>query len=130
MPYGRREFLKASAAAAAGSLAAAPPKPPNILFLFPDQLRHDFVEPSSGVPVRTPNIRRLAAEGVRFTHAITPAPLCAPARACLASGLEYDRCRVPTNAQNYPLDQPTFYQLLRNSGYHVCGCGKFDLHKP
>ncbi len=130
MPYGRRDFLKASAAAAAGSLAAAPPKPPNILFLFPDQLRHDFVEPSSGVPVRTPNIRRLAAEGVRFTHAITPAPLCAPARACLASGLEYDRCRVPTNAQNYPLDQPTFYQLLRNSGYHVCGCGKFDLHKP
>lgn len=122
MALRRREFLLSAAASAA--------KRPNILFLFPDQLRHDFVEPSASIPVRTPNVKRLAAEGVRFTNAVTPAPLCAPARACLASGLEYDRCRVPTNAQNFPLDQPTFYQLLRNSGYHVMGCGKFDLHKP
>ncbi|MDX1980246.1 MAG: sulfatase-like hydrolase/transferase [Bryobacteraceae bacterium] len=129
MSYDRRDFLKASAGAA-GSLAAAPVRQPNILFLFPDQLRHDFVEPSAAIPVRTPNVKRLAAEGVRFTAAVTPAPLCAPARACLASGLEYDRCRVPANAQNYPLDQPTFYQLLRSGGYHVLGCGKFDLHKP
>jgi arylsulfatase A-like enzyme len=61
---------------------------------------------------------------------VTPAPLCAPARACLASGLEYDRCRVPANNTNYPLDQPTMYQALRDAGYHVMGCGKFDLHKP
>lgn len=122
MALRRREFLLSAAASAA--------KPANILFLFPDQLRHDFVEPSAAIPVRTPNVKRLAAEGVRFTSAVTPAPLCAPARACLASGLEYDRCRVPTNAQNYPADQPTFYQLLRNAGYHVMGCGKFDLHKP
>ena len=44
--------------------------------------------------------------------------------------MEYDRCRVPSNKENYPLDQPTFYQLLRTAGYHVMGCGKFDLHKP
>jgi len=114
---------------AASSLAVGQPTRPNILFLFPDQLRHDFVEPAP-IPVRTPHLKRLAAEGVRFTNAVTPAPLCAPARACLASGMEYDRCGVPSNGENYPLDRPTFYQLLRSSGYHVMGCGKFDLHKP
>lgn len=116
----RRDFLLSAAFAR---------RPPNILFLFPDQLRHDFVEPSS-LAVRTPNLRRLAARGVRFTRAVTPAPLCAPARACLAAGLEYDRAGVPTNAQNYPAGQTTFYQRLRDAGYHVLGCGKFDLHKP
>lgn len=125
MSTARRHFLQTAALA-----VAAPAPPPNILFLFPDQLRHDFIEPSSGVPVRTPHVKRLAASGVRFTNAITPAPLCAPARACLASGREYDRCRVLDNRVNYPLDQPTVYQLLRNAGYHVMGCGKFDLHKP
>jgi arylsulfatase A-like enzyme len=127
----RREFLKgAGGALAAGAWAAGPSRRPNILLLFPDQLRYDFVEPAAGVPVRTPNLNRLAGGGARFTRAVTPAPLCAPARACLASGLEYGRCRVPSNRENYPLDQPTFYQLLRNAGYHVMGCGKFDLHKP
>lgn len=122
----RREFLGAAAAAA----GAAVKRPPNILFLFPDQLRYDFVEPSGKIPVRTPNVAKLAAGGMRFSNAVTPAPLCAPARACLASGREYDRCRVPSNRENYPADQTTVYQLLRKGGYHVMGCGKFDLHKP
>jgi arylsulfatase A-like enzyme len=66
---------------------------------------------------------------VRFTNALTPSPLCAPARACLASGKEYGRCGVLSNAFDYPLEQRTFYSLLRDSGYWVAGCGKFDLHK-
>jgi len=135
MSFGRRDLLKATAGAAvARSLrgAQAPPvaKPPNILFLFPDQLRHDFIEQPGPIPVRTPNVKKLMREGVWFTRAITPAPLCAPARACLASGMEYGNCRVPSNAENYPGDQPTFYHMLRTAGYHVMGCGKFDLHKP
>ena len=132
MQLGRRKFITTAASGtASASLAQTQPARPNILFLFPDQLRHDFVEPAdSGIPVRTPNIKKLAAAGVLFTEAVTPAPLCAPARACLASGLEYDRCRVPSNRESYPLDQATFYRLMRASGYHVMGCGKFDLHKP
>jgi arylsulfatase A-like enzyme len=129
MQTSRRRFLSTAAGGAACPLTAGPAARPNILFFFPDQLRHDFIEPSAGIPVRTPNIRQLASKGVRFTQAVTPAPLCAPARACLASGLEYDRCRVPSNRQNYPLDQPIVYQRLRTVGYHVMGCGKFDLHK-
>ncbi len=129
----RRRFVATAAAGAASALSAGSAsqvRSPNILFLFPDQLRHDFVEPSTAIPVRTPALKRLASSGVRFTQAVTPAPLCAPARACLASGMEYDHCRVPSNRENYPLDQLTFYQLLNRAGYHVMGCGKFDLHKP
>lgn len=83
----------------------------------------------AGIPVRLPHIEKLQARGVTFTRAITPSPLCAPARACLASGKEYQRCQVASNAHDYPLTQTTYYQLLRNAGYHVMGCGKLDLHK-
>lgn len=102
---------------------------PNILFFFPDQHRPDWLGMTSGLPLRTPNIDRLAAEGIHFTNAITPSPLCAPARACLASGRQYDDCRVPDNGVDYPLDLPTYYQRLRDAGYRVAGVGKFDLHK-
>ena len=101
----------------------------NILFFFPDQLRFDWTGANPALPVRTPHLDRLAARGVRFTNAITPSPLCAPCRAALLSGKEYDRCRVPGNGVDYPLDQPGFTHMLRDAGYHVMGCGKFDLHK-
>ena len=103
---------------------------PNILFMFPDQHRYDWLGTTPGIPVRTPNLDALGQRGVRFERAVCPSPVCAPSRACLASGMEYDRCGVPSNGTDYPLDQETFYTLLRDSGYHVAGCGKFDLHKP
>lgn len=102
---------------------------PNILFFFPDQHRFDWLGSNPDIPVRTPTLDRLGQRGVRFTNAITPSPLCAPARACLAAGKEYDRCGVPGNQDDYPIDQPTFYTMLRDTGYHVAGCGKFDLSK-
>lgn len=102
---------------------------PNILFLFPDQHRPDWLGTNAALPVRTPNIDALAGCGVTFSHAITPSPVCAPARACLAAGRSYHRCGVPNNDYDYPLDQPTYYRALRDAGYHVAGVGKFDLHK-
>jgi choline-sulfatase len=138
----RREFLKnvgAAAAAAAGAavaprlLSAEEPapaaRPPNILFFFPDQHRFDWTAANPAVEVRTPNLDRLAARGARFTSAVTPSPLCAPARACLAAGSEYARCGVRDNRQDYPVARTTFYTLLQRAGYHTMGCGKFDLHK-
>ncbi len=103
---------------------------PNILFLFPDQQRPDWLGVNEDLPVRTPNLDRLCEQGVRFTNCLTPSPVCAPARACLAAGKNYDRCGVPGNGTAYPLNQPTFYQALRDAGYRVAGCGKFDLDKP
>ncbi len=112
---------------------------PNFLFLFPDQHRGDWMPYSNevflrlgmqGLDLRMENIARLMREGVTFTRAITSSPLCAPARACLAAGLRYHKCRVPGNTEDYPLDQKTFYSVLKQADYRVAGCGKFDLHKP
>lgn len=103
----------------------------NILFFFPDQFRYDWTSMNPSMPNITPNLKNLADRGVFFSSAICPSPLCAPSRACLASGRQYDRCRVQSNAAPFPLDETTFYKLLRDSaGYNVLGCGKFDLNKP
>jgi len=103
---------------------------PNILLLFPDQHRHDWLPHNEELPLRMPNLAALMARGTRFTNAVTPSPICAPARACLASGRDYEACGVPGNHVDYPLDRPTVYQRLRDAGYQVAGVGKFDLHKP
>ncbi len=105
-------------------------RPPNILFIFPDQHRPDWLGGNPSLPLRTPNLDRLADRGVHFTRAFTPSPLCAPARACLATGRAYARCGVRDNGQNTPTSMPTYYRHLRDAGYEVAGVGKFDLHKP
>jgi arylsulfatase A-like enzyme len=101
----RRDFLKSlPLAASAGLAGAAQPRRPNILLLFPDQHRFDFTGANPAVSTRTPNLDALAGRGVRFTRAICASPLCAPSRACLASGREYERCGVKNNGEDYPLD--------------------------
>ena len=115
---------------------------PNFLFFLPDQHRPDWVPWQTAgtagtqsapeareLPLRMPHLATIAARGVRFSRALCPSPLCAPSRACLASGREYDRCGVLNNHFDYPLEQPTYYQSLRDAGYRVAGVGKFDLHK-
>lgn len=135
----RRQFLTTVAVAGglAGKLpslkAGTPPGPPsgrpNVLLFFPDQHRFDWLGTNPLLPVRTPNLDQLAGRGVRFTRALTPSPLCAPARACLASGKAYMRCGVRSNGVDYPPDEPTFYSILRASGYWTTACGKLDLNK-
>ncbi len=104
---------------------------PNILFLFPDQHRFDWAGWHPTADIRTPNLDRLAKEGVHFTQCVTPSPLCSPARACVATGREYEGTNVFTNNENLILTFPNLYRMLRDeAGYHVTGCGKFDLAKP
>ncbi|MCC2683117.1 MAG: Arylsulfatase [Paenibacillaceae bacterium] len=112
---------------------------PNILFLFPDQHRGDWMPYPEHVfqerfgleplKLRMPNVASLMQRGTSFTRAITPSPLCAPARACIASGLTYEHCPVKGNGTDYPIELPTFYSVLKDNGYEVGGVGKFDLHK-
>ena len=104
-------------------------KRPNILMIFPDQWRGDWVHAISGIPVRTPNIDDMVARGVSFGRTWTPCPICAPARACLALGRSYDASPVRHNRDNLPLNQKTFYRLLLDSGYRVANLGKSDLLK-
>ncbi|HET8547122.1 MAG TPA: sulfatase-like hydrolase/transferase [Bryobacteraceae bacterium] len=123
--FTRRQVLAAGPAI----LAARSDPRPNILLFFPDQWRHDWTSFTPRLGVRTPHLAALAERGVRFTNAIVPSPLCAPSRACLASGREYSSCGVASNRFDYPVEQPTMYRRLRDAGYHVMGCGKLDLHK-
>ena len=103
---------------------------PNILFLFPDQHRWDWLGCHGDLDLHTPNLDKLAAGGTRFTRCYTPSPVCSPARACLATGRRYTRCGVMHNCDNTPVELPNYYRLLRDHGYQVSGVGKFDLHKP
>lgn len=102
---------------------------PNILLFMPDQLRGDWAGPFNAGGVRTPELDRLAGRGVRFLRAICPSPICGPSRACLASGLEYDRSGVRNNGYSASPDAPNVYRQLRDAGYHVMTCGKLDLLK-
>ncbi|TVY10969.1 sulfatase family protein [Paenibacillus cremeus] len=111
---------------------------PNILFLFPDTHRGDWMPYAPSVmaelgmeplSIRMPHMEALMQQGVTFTKAVTPSPLCAPARACLAAGLRYNQIGVTGNHVDYPLSRRTFYSCLKESGYRVGGVGKFDLHK-
>ena len=106
------------------------PTAPNVLLVVADQHRFNWLEGLSDLPVRTPNIQRLRENGVTFTRATTPSPLCAPARACLATGRDYDSSPVPNNFHDLPVGIDTYYRRLRDdAGYFVAGVGKFDLHK-
>ena len=75
---------------------------------------HDEPVRDGGPPLKLPTIRKLAARGTAFQRAYVPSPLCAPSRASLASGREYDETGVPTNNFDFdPLAVPTIYQALR-----------------
>lgn len=101
----------------------------NVLLLFPDQWRPDWTPSNTTLPLKLPNLKQLIEQGTHFTRAITPAPVCAPARACFALGIDYDSCPVKNNGGNLPPDKETFYAKLRTAGYHVMSCGKLDLAK-
>ena len=108
------------------SLVSAADKP-NVLFIAIDDL-NDWIGVMGGHPqARTPNLDRLAARGVLFTHAYTAAPLCNPSRAALMTGIAPRRSGVYLNSQPWrpPLkDAVTIPQHFRKFGYWVAGSGK------
>jgi hypothetical protein len=57
---------------------------PNILFVLSDQQRYDFDGHHADVALEVPILQRLGSEGVRFTAAFSPSPLCGPSRSCIA----------------------------------------------
>lgn len=103
------------------------PTPPNILFVFSDQQRWDTLGCyGQRLPV-TPNLDRLAAEGVRFSHAFTCQPVCGPARACLQTGLYASKIGVNSNDVALPLDADTIAKRLAAAGYATGYVGKWHL---
>lgn len=102
---------------------------PNILFLIDDQHRHDWLGFLNPGLVETPNIDGLAERGTAFTHCCTGAPVCAPSRIALATGLLPTRTGATSNHDYHPLSVPNHYQWFRDHGYRVELVGRHDLAK-
>ena len=104
-----------------------PPRPPNVLFFFTDQQRWDTCG-CYGQPLNvTPNLDRMAAEGVRFENAFTCQPVCGPARACIQTGKYATEVGCYRNGIALPQDQKTIAHWMREAGYEVGYIGKWHL---
>lgn len=107
-----------------------PVSKPNILFVMADQMAARYL-PFHGHPlVKTPNLSRLAAEGVVFENCYSTSPLCAPARATVMNGLLPSRTGVYDNAAEFPSAIPTWAHYLRIAGYKTCLSGKMHFVGP
>ncbi|WP_275285779.1 choline-sulfatase [Halomonas elongata] len=103
---------------------------PNILFLMADQIAAPSL-PFYGHPVvQTPNLSRLASEGVVFDSAYCNSPLCAPSRFVLMAGQLPSRIGGYDNAADLPADTPTFAHYLRDAGYLTALSGKMHFCGP
>ncbi len=100
---------------------------PNILFIFSDQQRWDTCG-CYGQPLDiTPNLDRMASEGVRFEQAFTCQPVCGPARASLQTGKYPTEVGCHTNHRMLPLDEKTIAHHFSEHGYEVGYIGKWHL---
>ncbi|MCL2833281.1 MAG: sulfatase-like hydrolase/transferase [Treponema sp.] len=102
----------------------------NTLLIMADQFRGDWMSCAGTDFVNTPNIDKIADRGVRFCSAACNGPLCAPSRSSIAGGVYPHRLGVMSNNENFPIDNETYFRILRKHGYRVSLIGKSDLHKP
>jgi choline-sulfatase len=106
-------------------------KQPNILFIMTDQLNRKVLPMfGSGGCAITPNLSRLADEGVVFDNFYCNSPLCAPSRSSMMTSLHINRCGVYDNAAELPASIPTFVHYLRLRGYETVLSGKMHFVGP
>ncbi len=128
MPLSRRAFLGTTAAA---WLARAQPRPPNIVFIYADDLGYGDLG-VYGSKIRTPNLDRMASEGVRFTQFYSANPVCSPSRAALLTGryptrTGVERVLFPRDTTGLAPSETTIAQMLKPSGYRTMCIGKWHL---
>ncbi len=102
------------------------PDRPNVLLVMSDQQRADTPGFRGQTPCRTPNMDRLAREGVSFDRAMTPCPLCLPSRAALFTGL-YPHENDMLDNQTSALTECQLLDVFREGGYQVSYAGKWHL---
>ncbi|BCX48442.1 acetylglucosamine-6-sulfatase [Haloferula helveola] len=123
-------FASLTAAVAASSIARAEEAPMNVLILYADDWRHDTLGVAGNPVVKTPNLDRLASEGMRFTSNCVTTAICGISRASLFTGQwmarhggrDFKMFKTPW-AQTFPA-------ILRKNGYHVGHIGKWHNGKP
>jgi len=135
----RREFLR-MAGVAAGALVAgchggrrrgAAVDRPNIIFILADDLGYGDLGCFGQQTIQTPNVDRMAAEGMIFTDHYAGSTVCAPSRCCLMTGLHTGHAWVRGNAR-LPLRPAdvTVAELLKQAGYATGIVGKWGLGEP
>jgi uncharacterized sulfatase len=110
-------------ASTAPAFAADPARPPIVVFLA-DDLGWAECSPYGGREIPTPNMGRVAAEGMNFTHAFVASPSCAPSRAALLTGLDPMRNGAMLNHARPRAGIKTWPDYFHDLGYEVVSFGK------
>jgi arylsulfatase A len=125
---------------ALSSIAMGAERPPNLIIIYADDLGWGDLACYGHPTIRTPNLDRMAAEGMRFTNFYSAAEVCTPSRAALLtgrypvrSGMCHDQFRVLRNnsKRGLPKQETTLAELVQRSGYMTACIGKWHLgHLP
>ncbi len=105
-------------------------KQPNFLFIQTDQMTAFALSHYGNPVVKTPNIDRLAANGVVFQNAYCNNPICGSSRFSMMSGQLSSRVGAYDNAAEFPAQVPTFAHYLVDLGYQTCLSGKMHFVGP
>ena len=108
---------------------------PNFVVIFADDLGYGDLGVYGSETIRTPNLDRMAAEGMRFTDFYATAPFCSPSRASLLTGRYPVRAGVPyvlfpTELTGLPPAEITIAEILSDEGYSTAAIGKWHLGWP
>lgn len=128
MAFGFRLWFSLCALCTLGGESLAADKP-NVVLILADDLGYGHVGCFGQTKIKTPNIDKLAAEGMRFTSFYSGACVCAPARSTLMTGLHTGHTAVRNNGLDrhlYPEDV-TLAEVLKKAGYATGGFGKWGL---
>jgi arylsulfatase A-like enzyme len=117
-----------STALSAGAQRSAAPQRPNVIFILTDDHRHDFMGFTGKVPwLETPNMDRMAREGVWVRNATVTTALCSPSRASLLTGQYAHTHTVVDNFSPLPANLRFFPEYLQTAGYRTAFFGKWHM---
>src|SRR5712671_4359645 len=102
-------------------------KSANLLFILSDEHSRRVLGCYGHKMIRTPNLDRLAARGVRFSDAYSNSPICVPSRAALATGRYVHKIRFWDNAIPYDGSVPSWHRRVRDAGHEATAIGKLHF---